>query len=53
MIALRAEAADDDLAVAAALPLVTVAAHLGELEVLYPRGDAARPDERSVKRGAA
>ena len=43
MIALRAEAADDDLAVAAALPLVTVAAHLGELEVLYPRGDAARP----------
>ena len=53
VIALRAEAADDDLAVAAALPLVTVAAHLGELEVLYPRGDAARPDERSVKRGAA
>ncbi len=53
VIALRAEAADDDLAVAAALPLMTVAAHLGELEVLYPRGDAARPDERSVKRGAA
>jgi uncharacterized membrane protein YgaE (UPF0421/DUF939 family) len=44
VIALRAEAADDDLAVAAALPLVTVAAHLGELEVLYPRGDAARQD---------
>ena len=42
VIALRAEAADDDLAVAAALPLVTVAAHLGELELLYPRGDAAR-----------
>ena len=40
VIALRAEAADDDLAVAAALPLVTVAAHLGELEMLYPRGDS-------------
>jgi hypothetical protein len=53
VIALRAEAADDDLAVAAALPLVTVAAHLGELELLYPPGDATRPDERSIKRGAA
>ena len=46
VIALRAEAADDDLAVAAALPLVTVAAHLGELELLYPRGDTTHPDER-------
>jgi hypothetical protein len=35
--ALRAEAGDDDLAVSAALPLVTVAAHLGELELLYPK----------------
>jgi hypothetical protein len=35
--ALRAEATDDDLAVAAALPLVTVAAHIGALELLYPR----------------
>ena len=35
--ALRAEAGADDLAVSAALPLVTVAAHLGELELLYPK----------------
>lgn len=41
--ALRSEAADDDLAVPAALPLVTVAAHLGELELLYPKADAAQP----------
>jgi uncharacterized membrane protein YgaE (UPF0421/DUF939 family) len=53
VIALRGEAADDDLAVAAALPLVTVAAHLSELELLYPRGDSAHTGERAVKRGAA
>ncbi|OBI81148.1 fusaric acid resistance protein [Mycobacterium sp. E740] len=44
--ALRAEATDDELAVAAALPLVTVAAHLGELELLYPKpapAEAAKP----------
>lgn len=35
--ALRAEAGADELAVSAALPLVTVAAHLGELELLYPK----------------
>ncbi|MCZ8382542.1 FUSC family protein [Mycobacterium sp. CPCC 205372] len=35
--ALRDEAGADDLAVSAALPLVTVAAHLGELELLYPK----------------
>ena len=29
VIALRAEASDDELAVAAALPLVTAAAHIG------------------------
>ena len=34
--ALRAESVDDELAVAAALPLVTVAANLGELELVYP-----------------
>ncbi|MGE2835355.1 FUSC family protein [Mycobacterium sp. SMC-4] len=34
--ALRAEARDDDLAVSAALPLLTVAALLGELELTYP-----------------
>lgn len=34
--ALRAEAGDGDLAVSAALPLVTAAANLGELELTYP-----------------
>ncbi|MBU9762288.1 FUSC family protein [Mycobacterium sp. TNTM28] len=34
---LRAEATETDLAVSAALPLVTAAAHLGELELLYPQ----------------
>lgn len=38
VLALRAEAGDNPLAVSAALPLLTVAAHLGELELLYPRG---------------
>ncbi|KWX23434.1 FUSC family protein [Mycolicibacterium wolinskyi] len=38
VLALRAEANDGDgLAVSAALPLVTVAANLGELELLYPQ----------------
>jgi uncharacterized membrane protein YccC len=37
VIALRAEAGDDELAVSAALPLVTVAASLGELELIYPQ----------------
>jgi hypothetical protein len=42
VLALRAEADDSDLAVPAALPLLTVAAQLGELELLYPtRGGAA------------
>jgi uncharacterized membrane protein YccC len=47
--ALRSEAADDDLAVPAALPLVTVAAHLGALELLYPKADTGQ----AVKGGAA
>jgi uncharacterized membrane protein YccC len=47
--ALRSEAADDDLAVPAALPLVTVAAHLGELELLYPKADTGK----AVKGGVA
>ena len=34
--ALRAEAGDGELAVSAALPLVTAAANLGELELTYP-----------------
>jgi uncharacterized membrane protein YccC len=37
VLALRAEATGDELAISAALPLVTVAANLGELELLYPR----------------
>ncbi|HEV7420214.1 MAG TPA: FUSC family protein [Mycobacterium sp.] len=36
VLALRAESGDDALSVSAALPLVTVAANLGELELLYP-----------------
>jgi hypothetical protein len=53
VIALRADASDDELAVAAALPLVTAAAHIGELEMLYPRGDSGHPDDLAVKRGEA
>lgn len=37
VVSLRAEANGTDLAVSAALPLVTAAAHLGELELLYPQ----------------
>jgi hypothetical protein len=36
VLALRADATGDDLAISAALPLSTVAANLGELELLYP-----------------
>lgn len=39
VIALRAEAAAAEHPVADALPLVTVAANLGELELLYPATD--------------
>jgi hypothetical protein len=41
VLALRAEATDDEPSVSAALPLVTVAANLGELELHY-----TRPPER-------
>lgn len=41
--ALRAEAGTGELSVSAALPLVTVAAHLGELELTYPPAVAAEP----------
>jgi len=34
---MRAEATGNDLAISGALPLVAVAANLGELELLYPR----------------
>ena len=44
VLALRAEAPDGPQAVAAALPLVTVAAILGELELVYP---SPRPRERA------
>ncbi|WP_422743166.1 FUSC family protein [Mycobacterium sp. WMMD1722] len=44
--ALRAEAGDRELSVSAALPLVTVAAQLGELELLYPRREEARTAPR-------
>ena len=36
VLALRAEAGDTELSIRAALPLVTLAANLGELELLYP-----------------
>jgi uncharacterized membrane protein YccC len=36
VLALRAEATGDETAINAALPLVTVAANLGELELIYP-----------------
>jgi hypothetical protein len=42
-LALRAEATDDELAVSAALPLVTAAANLGELELIYPQPPDVTP----------
>ena len=36
VLALRAESSGDDMAIAAAMPLVTVAAAIGELELVYP-----------------
>jgi hypothetical protein len=41
VLALRSEAAEDAMSISAALPLVTVAANVGELELLYPKGDKA------------
>jgi uncharacterized membrane protein YccC len=41
VLALRADDTGDDLAVSAALPLSTVAANLGELELLYPHPSEA------------
>ena len=41
--ALRAEAGAGELAVSAALPLVTAAANIGELELTYPPALAAEP----------
>lgn len=36
VLALRAESSGDDLSIAAAMPLVTAAAAIGELELVYP-----------------
>jgi hypothetical protein len=36
VLALRADATHDELAISAALPLTAVAANIGELELLYP-----------------
>ncbi|WP_264003538.1 FUSC family protein [Mycolicibacterium sphagni] len=44
--ALRAEAGEGELAVSAALPLVTAAANVGELELTYPPAVAAEPVPR-------
>jgi hypothetical protein len=41
--ALRAESTGDEAAVSAALPLITVAANLGELELIYPQPAVAAP----------
>jgi len=43
VVSLRAEASDDELAVAAALPLVTVTAQLGALEFLLDGGRRTQP----------
>jgi uncharacterized membrane protein YccC len=42
VLALRADATGNELAVSAALPLTAVAANLGELELLYPKPVASR-----------
>jgi hypothetical protein len=41
VLALRAEFTGDEVAVSAAVPLVTVAANLGELELINPAPTAA------------
>jgi hypothetical protein len=51
VLALRAESTGDDAAVSAALPLVTVAANLGELELIYPAGESALTGESGATRG--
>jgi uncharacterized membrane protein YccC len=43
VLALRAKATASELAIAAALPLVTVGANLGELELIYPTPATAIP----------
>ena len=46
VMALRAEASDEDMAIAAAMPLVTVAAAIGELELVYPHPVELEPAHR-------
>ncbi|MBS1693714.1 MAG: FUSC family protein [Actinobacteria bacterium] len=46
VLALRAEATDSDLVISAALPLLTVAANIGELELLYPRASLVSTSEK-------
>ncbi len=46
VVALRAESGGDDLSISAAMPLVTVAAAIGELELVYPRPVQADPAHR-------
>jgi hypothetical protein len=46
VLALRAEAEPGALSISAALPLVAVAANLGELELLYP--EPVQPLERTL-----
>jgi uncharacterized membrane protein YgaE (UPF0421/DUF939 family) len=52
VVALRADTSEADLAVAAALPLVTAAAHIGELELLYPRSDPGPQKSATSRRSA-
>jgi uncharacterized membrane protein YccC len=51
VLALRAEASGEELSISAALPLVTVAANLGELELLY--ADATLSELRNADAGAS
>ena len=46
VLALRAESSGDDMAIAAAMPLVTVAAAIGELELVYPHPVELEPAHR-------
>ena len=46
VVALRAESSGDDMAIAAAMPLVTVAAAIGELELVYPHPVEVEPAHR-------
>jgi hypothetical protein len=55
VLALRAEAGTGNLAVSAALPLVTAAANIGELELTYPAlpADSVTPAPHPTNAGAS